>query len=617
MPIEKLRPKYIFDEQRLEQLKHIAPECFADGKINWETLKEALGEYAEEETIDSEHFGLFWPGKTKARKLASTPSVKSLTPLNGEGLNEESTRNIFIEGENLEVLKLLQKSYAGRIKLIYIDPPYNTGNDFIYDDNFTETIEEFQKRTGLIDDEGRKLTTNSKADGRFHSKWLSMMYPRLRLARNLLNEEGFIFISIDDNEAHNLRALMDEIFGEENFRGTVVWQHSLQPKGYLGKFSLHHNYHICYSKTSEISLGSLNRTEEHNKNYSNPDKDPNGDWRSGDVRNALYRKNLIYDIVTPSGKKIKPPANGWRWSKETVKEKIKTGEIIFSSDETRIIRKIYLKNLEGRAPESIWFGKEVGTTRDGSNELKDLFNDKPPFDTPKPTGVIERMLEIVTSGTDDDIILDFFAGSGSTAHAVYNQNIKDSGNRKWILVQIPEEIDDSTPAGINAKKLGLKRISKVSAERIKRAAKSIKKENSKSILDLGFRFISIDKSNYKNWQNFKEADVKKLELEFENFESPLIENWKEEDLLTEVMLIEGFPLDSKIEKDTSHKKNNVQIVSSDFCEHRLLVSLDKKVYAETIKALQLNDNDVFICLDSAITDEQKVTLSDKGLIKTI
>lgn len=616
-----LTPNFVFDEEKLKQLKLIAPECFADGKIQWDVLKDSLGNILEDENDQEENFGLFWSGKREARRLASLASKGNLTPLKKKGVEQNSSTNIFIEGENLEVLKLLQKSYSDRIKMIFIDPPYNTGKDFIYEDNFTEPITEYLKRTGQLDEESKPVSANTKADGRFHSKWLSMMYPRLKLSRHLLNEDGFIFISIDDNEFHHLKQMMNEVFGEENFKGTVIWQHSLQPKGYLGKFSIHHNYILCYSKSSDTLIGNLERTDEHNKNYSNPDNDPNGPWRSGDVRNALFRKNLIYEITTPSGKKIKPPSNGWRWSKETVQEKIKTGEIIFSKDESRIIRKIYLNNLEGRTPESIWFGKDVGTTRDGSQELKDLFNDKPPFDTPKPTKLIERMLELSTNASDEDIILDFFSGSGTTAHAVLQKNLIDNGNRKYIIVQLDEPIDESTPAGINAKKLGLDTVSAVCQERIKRASiiveKAVKKNKGSASLDTGFKFFKLGYSNYKAWKNYDGTDIKKLEDLFAKHESPLVDDWKAENLLTEILLIEGFPLDSALVELSDFKKNKLTQATSDFCEHKLLICLDQKVYVETIKSLQLNSDDIFICLDTAINDEQKVILSDKGMIKTI
>ena len=316
--------------------------------------------------------------------------------------------NFLIEGDNLASLKLLEKTHKGKIDFVFIDPPYNTKNgDFGYDDTRIDLTDNFR-----------------------HSKWISFMNMRLSLARRLLKDDGVIFIAIDDNEQAALKLLCDKLFGEENFLANIIWQHSIQPKGYSGTFSVHHNYLLCYQKTTKFVLGSLPRTEEDNKAYSNPDNDPRGKWRSGDVRNALYRPNLIYDIISPSGNVIKPCANGWRWSKETVEEKIKTGEIVFSKDETRIIRKIYLDTLEGRTPETIWFGKDVGTTRSAMSEIKEIFGTNA-FSTPKPIGLIERTLRLLTK--TDATVLDFFAGSGTTGHAVMKLNAEDGGNRKFIL----------------------------------------------------------------------------------------------------------------------------------------------------------------------------------------
>lgn len=316
--------------------------------------------------------------------------------------------NFLIEGDNLATLKLLQKTHNGKIDIVFIDPPYNTkNNDFGYDDN--------------------RVDYN---DGFRHSKWLSFMKNRLEIARTLLTNDGVIFISIDDNEQADLKMLCDELFGESNFLAEIVWQHSIQPKGYSGTFSVHHNYILVYQKTSAFVLNQLPRTDEDNKNYSNPDNDPRGKWRSGDVRNALYRPNLIYDIISPSGKIIKPCANGWRWSRETVEEKIRSGEIVFNEDETRIIRKIYLDSLEGRTPETIWFGKDVGTTRSAMNEIKDIFGSSV-FGTPKPTDLIKRILMLTRK--KDASCLDFFAGSGTTGHAVLKLNAEDGGKRRFIL----------------------------------------------------------------------------------------------------------------------------------------------------------------------------------------
>lgn len=316
--------------------------------------------------------------------------------------------NFLLEGDNLAALKLLEKTHRGNIDLIFIDPPYNTRNgDFGYDDSRVDLTDTFR-----------------------HSKWVSFMSERLLVARRLLKNDGVIFIAIDDNEQAALKLLCDQLFGEENFLASIIWQHSIQPKGYSGTFSVHHNYILCYQKTAQFVLNSLPRTDEDNKAYANSDNDPRGRWRSGDVRNALYRPNLIYDIISPSGNVIKPCANGWRWSKETVEEKIKSGEIIFSKDETRIIRKIYLDTLEGRTPETIWFGKDVGTTRSAMSEIKEIFGSSA-FGTPKPTSLIERTLRLISR--TDATVLDFFAGSGTTGHAVMKLNAEDGGTRRFIL----------------------------------------------------------------------------------------------------------------------------------------------------------------------------------------
>ncbi len=316
--------------------------------------------------------------------------------------------NLIIKGNNLLALHTLKTQFRGRVKLIYIDPPYNTGNDsFGYNDSFN------------------------------HSTWLTFMRNRLEVARELLSKDGSIWINIDDNEAHYLKVLCDDVFGRENFLGCAVWQHSIQAKGYAGKFSIHHNYLMCYQKTDDFNLNLLERTAEHNKNYANPDNDPRGDWRTGDIRNSLYRPNLIYDVVTPSGKIIKPPRNGWRFSKETMEKKIREGSVIFSEDETRLILKIYLTDQQGRVPESIWFGKDVGTTRDGNKEIKELFGGKI-FETPKPESLIKRIFEIGTE--ESDIVLDFQLGSGTTAAVAHKMGRQYIGIEQMDYIEsIPVE----------------------------------------------------------------------------------------------------------------------------------------------------------------------------------
>lgn len=521
-------------QDNIAALTRLFPEVACDGKVDFNKLRNLLGDAIDNA---SDRYNFTWHGKDAALRLSQTPSMGTLRPCKAQSKDWDTTQNLYIEGDNLEVLKLLQKSYHGRVKMIYIDPPYNTGNDFVYHDDFRDNLANYQRLTGQADEAGKVYTTNSETSGRYHTDWLNMIYPRLRLARNLLREDGVIFISIDDNEEGNLRKICDEVFGEENLLANIIWQHSIQPKGYLGKFSVHHNFILCYQKTSEFKLGAFERTDEDNKAYSNPDNDPKGPWRSGDVRNALYRPNLIYDIISPSGKVIKPCPNGWRWSKETVQEKIKTGEIIFSQDETRIIRKIYLSNLEGRAPETIWFGKDAGTTREAMGELKSLF-ERAPFDTPKPTRLIERMMDLIDDSSA--IIMDFFSGSATTAAAVMKKNAEDNGTRRYILVQLPEQCPEES----EAVREGYHNLCEIGEERIRRAGEQYKDKG----VDVGFRVFQLDTSNLKKWQPPK--DDEELEQTLMDAVSNILPGRTEEDLLYEIVLKMGFDLAWPIETRT-------------------------------------------------------------------
>jgi adenine-specific DNA-methyltransferase len=372
-------------DDNLNKLKSVLPELFSEGQLDWEKLKAHLGDNI---LIANERYTLNWAGKSDAFKALQQPTTATLKPAPEESINFDTTGNVFIEGENLEVLKVLQKSYYGKVKCIIIDPPYNTGNDsFIYPDSFKENKADYEKRIGDKDEEGYLVKEgyfrkNSKDSGHFHSNWLSMMYPRLFLAKNLLRDDGAIFIFIDDNECDNLRLVMNEIFGEDNFIASIAWKHTEQSKNDEKYFS---------------------------RQY---------DWRSGDVRSPHYRKTLCYEIDTPSGKKIQPPENGWRWSRAEVLKKISSGEIIFDKNESKITRKIYLVGQEGRTPENLWNGERFGTTRAANAEIKELFEDIPVFDTPKPSIVIKRIIELLSQKDEGHIIFDFFSGSGTTAHAL-------------------------------------------------------------------------------------------------------------------------------------------------------------------------------------------------------
>ena len=585
-------------DKNIELLQQIFPNCIVETiddngkpikKVNVEMLRQILSDSA---LSTEEYYDFNWVGKKACIAEANQSIRKTLRPLKKDSLNWDNTSNIYIEGDNLDALKLLQESYLNSIKLIYIDPPYNTGSDrFIYPDQFGMNKDEYEDEIGLYDDDGNKVfQENSSSNPRFHSKWCSMIYQRLLLARNFLTEDGAIFISIDDKEQENLKKICDEIFGASNFIGTIVWQHSIQPKGYLGTFSIQHSYLMIYCKSIQsFKLGSFERTDEDNKAYSNPDNDPNGPWRSGDVRNALYRPNLIYDIVSPKGNIIKPCENGWRWSKETLEEKIKTGEIIFNDDETRIIRKIYLKNLEGRAPETIWFGKDAGTTREGIAELKTLFG-QAPFDTPKPTKLIERCIKLV----DDPnmIVMDFFSGSATTADAVMKANAGDSGHRKWIMIQYPEEVGENT----TAYKLGYKTISEVGKDRIRKAGQKIKDENPIAThdLDVGFRAFKIDESNMNNvYYSANEYTQDLLTMAESNIKS----DRNDLDLLFGCLLEWGLPL------SMPHNSENINgFVVHTYNNNDLVACFDENIDEEVIKIIAKKQPLRVVFRDSSFAD---------------
>lgn len=375
---------------------------------------------------------LDWIGKDAVIKHHKDVPFRLLEPNEELSCGDSSDGNLIVQGDNLHALKALLPKYAGKVKCIYIDPPYNTGKEgWVYNDNVKSP--EIQKWLGDV--VGKEAEDLSR-----HDKWLCMMYPRMVLLKQFLKDDGAIFVSIDDNEVASLRLLMDEIFGKKQFLGDIIWQHSVQPKGYRDKLSLHHNHTIFYGGNN-FSLGELERTDEDNVNYSNPDNDPNGPWRSGDVRNSLHRPNCMYDIEAPNGNIIKHPPNGWRFQRSTFEEELARGKIIFSEDQTKIKRKIYLRDQTGRGVESIWFGKEAGTTREANSELKDILNGLDFFETPKPTRLIQRILAIASD--KDSIIMDSFAGSGTTGHAVLKQNQKDSGSRKYILVEMDDQIAQS------------------------------------------------------------------------------------------------------------------------------------------------------------------------------
>ena len=558
--------------ENIEKLKEIFPDVFSEGKVDFEALEATLGEYVERE---DERYSFTWNGKARARRIAQTPSTGTLRPAPDESKNWDSTQNLYIEGDNLEVLKLLQKSYHKQIKMIYIDPPYNTGKDFVYKDNFKDNIKNYLEQTGQLDSEGNKLSTNSDTSGRYHSNWLNMMYPRLKLARNLLRDDGVIFISIDDNEVANLRKVCDEIFGEENFVADSIWRSTDNSKNDAKKFSSDYNHTLVYSKTN-LWIPTKLFDSSKQTHFKNPDNDPKGPYFDGNPLNSPnYRENLIFDIVSPTGHKIKPPKNGWRWSKETMQEKISTGEIRFVNNGTAIRRRTYLRDMKGLPPSNLWIDLEkTGHNRQAKYELLKIIPEDI-FDTPKPVRFIKYMIEI--SGLQsDEIILDFFSGSATTADATMQFNAENGGNRKFIMVQLPEPTDLKSEAYKN----GYKTIAEIGKERIRRAGEKIKEENADKEdienLDIGFKVFKLDSSNIKAW----DPDYEDIEKSLWDTVNNIKEGRTEADLLYEILLKYGLDLTLPIEElELAGKKVYVVGLGS------LVICLDEQITLDTVEEI--------------------------------
>lgn len=578
LPIEK---------EKIKALKEILPEVFTEDKIDWEKLRAALGEHVN---FSNERYVLNWAGKSDAFKVLQSPSTKTLIPAKEESVNFETTQNIFIEGENLEVLKVLQKSYFGKVKMIYIDPPYNTGNDsFIYPDKFSETKTDYEKRVGDKDEEGYMtkdgmFKKNSRENGQYHSNWLNMMMPRLYLAKNLLKRDGVIFVSIDDNEVHNLRLLMNEIFGEENFVAEIIWQRTFAAKNDAKYLSTEHEYILLFAKQiTEIEIFSLDRTEKQDKRYANPDHDPRGPWTSTDLLRMEHRDNSVYTIKAPSGKEWTPhKGTSWRHPENEMNDLIKNNEVFFGADgNAKPRRKRFLKDVkQGIVAQTIWKHSDVGHTQEAKQNLNKLFEGNPTFDTPKPIKLLRRLLKISTKPNDNDIILDFFGGSGSIAESVIEDNFKTIGNRKYVCVQLPELCDEKS----DAYKSGYKTIAEISKERIRRAGRKIQKEIQEEIhkieieiknlegelptgetkteignmrrkiqklqsQDLGFKVLKLEDSNFKQWKQIEGNDPKALAEQIQLFVDPVNESATVENMVYELLLKSGKELNSDVQKD--------------------------------------------------------------------
>jgi adenine-specific DNA-methyltransferase len=544
-------------QANIDKLAELFPNCVAEAagahgvvkrSIDFDQLRQELSGSIVEGP--QERYQLNWPGKREALLTANAPIAKTLRPCREESVDFDTTQNLFIEGDNLDALKLLQETYLNKVKMIYIDPPYNTGNDFIYEDDFAENSQSYLDRSNQKDDVGNRMIANTESNGRFHSDWLSMIYPRLRLARNLLSEDGVIFISIDDNEAPGLRGICDEIFGAENFLAQIIWQKMYSGKADATHFGRFHEYVICYARQfAQAEILLLPRTAEMNARYTNPDADPRGDWLSNDLTAAGERGQGHYDVTSPSGKVFdSPPGKHWLYSQERMKQLIRDNRIFFGKNGDAYPRlKRFLTDVQqGRRANTIWLHDEVGHTDEGTKELKKLFEAATDFQAPKPSRLIQQMLRLATKGDQQNIVLDFFAGSGTTAHAVMALNAEDSGSRRFILVQMPEKVGESA----ETYKAGYSTISDFSKDRIRRISARIKKDSADKLggdrLDLGFRVLKIDTSNMK--EVFYTPDTVSQDLLSDQVNN-IREDRTAEDLLFQVLLDWGVDLALPISKE--------------------------------------------------------------------
>ena len=599
-------------EFTLEALRQIAPSAFtevrgADGeltqKVDFKVLRELLGDAIAD--ADEESFGFQWVGKQEAKRAAAEPTRQTLRPVVDDSVDWDTTENLYIEGDNLEVLKLLQRAYLGKVKMIYIDPPYNTGNDFVYEDDFAMSGEEMDEAMGNVDEEGNRLRRNLDTNPRYHSDWCSMIYSRLLVARTLLANDGVIFISIDDNEVHHLRKICDEVFGAGNFLAQVIWERAYAPINLMKHFSPSHDYIVCYAKDVDLAIcNGIPRSSEANARYSNPDNDPRGVWKASDLSVGPAIESNVYPITTPSGRVVEPPAGrSWRLSANAFAERLRQNRIWFGSDGNNVpAMKRFLSELRktGVTPMTIWKYGEVGHSQGATQALAEMFDGKKYFDYPKPVDLIKRCISLYSS--PDSLILDFFSGSATTAHAVMQLNAEDGGKRKYICVQLPEE----TPEGSEARKAGYNTICEIGKERIRRAGKKIKEEAGLmgQDLDTGFRVLRTDSSNMEEVY-FEPAGLTQQNL-FTQVDSVKADR-SELDLLFGCMVDWGVELSYPLRKEEVDGKH-LHIVN----EGALVACFDKEISVEAVSRIaELKPLRVIFREECFATDADKLNIYEK------
>lgn len=598
---EKLDLASLSDLERIERLRDLLPEAFTDNVFDPAAAAETLGLTGAH---SSDRYGLAWAGKEEAKQSLRQRSVATLQPDIDKSDEFDQATNLFIEGDNLEVLRLLQRSYGSRVKLIYIDPPYNTGGDFIYKDDFKHGLDAYLRFTGQLDENGQVNGSNGETAGRYHSQWLTMMYPRLALARNLLRRDGVIFVSIDDHEVHNLRLLMDEIFGPENFVASVIWQKVHTLKNTASYFSEDHDYVLVYARDRQLwKPGQLPRTEEQDARYTNPDDDPKGPWLSSPVQARNFYGAGTYSIQTPGGRTIDGPPAGtyWRFSQDTFAQLDEEGRIYWGTDGNNVPRvKRYLSEAQdGRVPQTWWPHDQVGHNQAAKEELlhRVTFADSDSvFDTPKPTRLIRRMLTLATELESEDIVLDFFAGSGTTADAVMQTNAEDGGNRRFICVQAPEETGHED----------YETVADIARTRIKAA----REELSGTLNGAGgLRDLSLAPSNFKVWDGEGIDSTEELERRIQESLISLREDATDDGIVIEMMLAEGLSLDLPIERREVAGSNMVFVGQEG---RRTAICLDREVnpeFAQVVQDLIAEKVDRVILLDVAFTNRDEPLLN--------
>ena len=603
----------------LARLRHVAPEVFSEGALDLEKLRELAGDGL---ASGPERFSFNWAGKRDAMALLQNPTRATLLPVVGESVDFEAAQHVFIEGDNLEVLKLLYRSYFGRVRMIYIDPPYNTGSEFIYPDDFSDPLDNYLRLTGQKNGDGDYLSSKIEKSGRIHSNWLSMMYPRLALARQLLRDDGVIFVSIDDHEVHNLRSLLNEVFGEENFVATVIWQKMYAPKSGTNYFSEDHDYVVVYARNKSVWRPELlPRTAEQDSVFKNVDNDPRGRWRPNNLAARNYYSKGTYQIKCPSGRVIAGPPKGsyWRVSEEKFWRLDRDGRIWWGEDGNNVPGpKIFLSEVkQGRVPQTLWKFGDVGHTQEAKRELLEFVNYENTdnvLDSVKPTRLIQRMLTIGTSAENGDIVLDFFSGSSTTGHAVIKQNREDGGRRRYIGVQFPE------PLPVPESKL--KTLADVGKERL-RAVIAKHAGVSQGDLDLkdempeGFRVFKLIESNLKRWSGIASKDPEAYAQELLKFADPLLPGWESEGLIWEMALREGYSLTSRVETLPEVDGHTFWRVTDSDRDHFFYACLDSSLTLEAVTRLHLTREILFVCRDQALDDTLAANLALQCRLKVI